>query len=61
MLENTIKALLRLVIPARFRPRVKALYYAGKRYVYPICDSRLRKFLPGGPKLPVLLEKEEYL
>jgi predicted SAM-dependent methyltransferase len=64
-MEETLKALLRPVIPARLRPRVKALYhaglkvyFAGDRYICPICGSRLRKFLPGGLKLPVLKEKD---
>jgi Methyltransferase domain len=64
-MEETLKVFLRPVIPARLRPRVKALYqaglkvyFAGDRYVCPICGSRLRKFLPGGLKLPVLKEKK---
>jgi predicted SAM-dependent methyltransferase len=64
MLKNAAKALLTSVIPVRFRPRVKALYYAGlrvwyagSRYTCPVCTTRLRKFLPCGLKLPVLMEK----
>jgi SAM-dependent methyltransferase len=57
-MQESIKAILRLAVPARLRPRVKAVYYGGHRYICPICDSRLRKFLPHGLKLPVLKEKE---
>ena len=64
-MNDTIKSILKPLVPARFRPRVKALYctglkiyYRGDRYICPICGSRLRKFLPCGLKLPVLKDKE---
>ena len=57
-MNDATRSFLRLVIPAKLRPRIKALYYGGDRYVCPLCGARLRKFLPGGLKLPVLKDKE---
>src|SRR5579863_2750569 len=57
-MNEPIKVLLRLVVPPRLRPRLRALYYGGSRYTCPICGNHLRRFLPAGLDFPVLKEKE---
>ena len=64
-MEETLKTILRPVVPKSLRPWVKALhrrwlrlYYAGDRYLCPICGMRSRKLLPAGYPFPVLVEKQ---
>lgn len=55
---GALRHLARTVVPKRVRPRLKAIYYRGGRYVCPVCGSRLRRFLPNGFDFPVLREKD---
>ncbi len=61
-MKQAIKALLRTLIPVKFRPRLRAKYerlsYFGFRYKCPFCNSHLRTFLPFGVNFPVLKEKK---
>ena len=60
-MKDTIKNVLKTLVPVQFRSVVKAtfrtLYYFGIRYNCPICNSHLRTFLPFGYKFAVLNEK----
>jgi SAM-dependent methyltransferase len=61
-MKEFIKVFLKIVVPVRFRPRLKGIYqrvsYFGFRYKCPFCHSRVRNFLPFGLDLPVLREKK---
>lgn len=61
-MKDAVETSLRTLIPVKFRPRLRATYEKascfGFRYKCPFCNSRLRKFLPAGLKLPVLEEKK---
>lgn len=61
-MKAAIKELLKTLIPAKFRPRLRAAYerasYFGFRYKCPICNSRLKTFLPFGFTFPVIEEKK---
>jgi SAM-dependent methyltransferase len=57
-MENILKAIFKLLIPEKYKPKLKAIYYFGFRYKCPFCNARLRKFLPYGLKLPVLKAKQ---
>jgi len=61
-MKETIKSFLRLLIPVKLRPRLRATYkkilYYGLRYKCSFCNSRLKTLLPFGLKFPVLKEKK---
>ncbi len=61
-MKRKIKALLRALIPAKFKPRLRAIYrrvyYFGFRYKCPLCNSHLRTFRPFGLSLPVFKQKQ---
>lgn len=61
-MKEAIKACLRILIPVKLYPRLRATYkkvsYFGLRYKCPFCKSRLRTFLPFGLNFPVLKEKK---
>jgi len=61
-MDKTIKAILKTVIPSEFLPTLRAamekVVYFGFRYKCPLCNSRLRCFLPFGLKLSVFREKK---
>ena len=56
-LRSAIKAILKALLPANFRRGLKAAYYFGFRHRCPLCDSRLRHFLPFGLEHAVLNDK----
>ena len=61
MIKKILKAYLKIIIPAKFRSRLRTRYkwvfYFGFRYKCPICNSHLKIFLPDGVRSPVLKEK----
>jgi SAM-dependent methyltransferase len=61
-MKEALKALLKMMIPVKFRPRLRATYervsYFGFRYKCPLCNSRLKTFLPFGFTFPVLKAKK---
>jgi predicted SAM-dependent methyltransferase len=61
-MKEAFKAFLRMLIPVKLQPRVRAAYkkafYFGFRYKCPLCNSRLRTFLAWGSCSPVLTEKQ---
>lgn len=61
-MQSTIKTLLKAVIPARHRTKLRQLFknarFFGWRYKCPICDSHLSRLRPFGLKIPVLSEKK---
>jgi SAM-dependent methyltransferase len=56
--KNKIKNILNLLVPIKFGPYLRAIYYFGFRYQCPFCHSRLRRFLPFGLNSPVFVEKQ---
>ena len=65
MIQDSLKRIFRPLVPRQLRPRIKAIfysglriYYAGDRYLCPVCGTHLRKFVRYGYKFPVLKEKE---
>jgi predicted SAM-dependent methyltransferase len=65
MMKARIKVFLKRLIPVKFQPRLKTMYktgtrisYFGFRYKCPLCNSRLRTFLPLGHNFPILKEKK---
>ena len=65
MIQDSLKRIFRPLVPRQLRPRLKAIfysglriYYAGDRYLCPVCGTHLRKFVRYGYKFPVLKEKE---
>jgi SAM-dependent methyltransferase len=61
-MKEVIKTFSKILIPAKLQPGLEAIYlrmfYFGFRYQCPICNSRLRTFLPFGFNFPVLEEKK---
>jgi SAM-dependent methyltransferase len=61
-MKNTIKMILKAIIPERhrfvLRRFINTIRYFGWRYKCPICHSHLRKLLPFGFDFPVLEEKK---
>jgi predicted SAM-dependent methyltransferase len=51
-----VKALARRVVPRRWRPALRRLYWRGGRHRCPVCDARVRRYLAEGYDLPVLRE-----
>lgn len=60
-MKDMVIAFLRAVVPAKFRPRLRAIFnrvrYFGLRYKCPFCNSNLRTFLPDGDNCAALKEK----
>ena len=60
-MTEAIKAFLKILIPVKFRARLRAAQerasYFGLRYRCPICNARLKTFLPFGFDFPVIKEK----
>ena len=48
--------LLKLFVPRRIRPKLRRLYYRGKKYYCLFCNKTCRTFLPSGLDEPVLSE-----
>lgn len=64
-MEEKLASAAQSIIPKRLYPYLRDLYYLlkgwcyfGLRFQCPFCQTRLRKFLPGGFNFPVLLEKQ---
>lgn len=61
-MKDTIKLLLKKMIPVELRPRIRAIYwkiyYFGFKYKCTFCYAHLRAFQPFGLKFPVLEEKK---
>jgi SAM-dependent methyltransferase len=56
-LKHKSKAMLRPLLPVKFRQRLKAAYYFGFKHVCPFCHSKLRRFVPFGFEHAVLNQK----
>lgn len=54
--RSAVKALARRVVPQRWRPALRRVYWRGGRHRCPVCDARVRGYLPEGYDLPVLRE-----
>lgn len=61
MVKRIIKALVKLLVPEKQRPKFKyrlnKVRFFGFRFKCPICNSSLRKLSPYGENFPVLTEK----
>lgn len=61
-MKNAVKTLLKLLIPAGFRPALKTtfrkIFYFGSARQCPFCKSTFRKFLPFGWNYPILKEQK---
>lgn len=61
-MRSAIKSVIKLCVPARFRPGLRAVFtrarFAGLRYKCPLCASCLKTFLPHGLNHPVLTERK---
>jgi SAM-dependent methyltransferase len=61
-MRNIVKKILKAIIPSNQRAElikiIKKIRYYGFKYECPICNSKLRKFLPFGFNFPVLTQKK---
>jgi SAM-dependent methyltransferase len=51
-----LRALIDHCVPHRVRPVLKRGFWWGGRHVCPVCDARVRRYLPEGFDIPVLRE-----
>jgi len=53
---GALRALFDHCVPHRVRPALKRGFWWGARHICPVCDARVRRYLPEGFDLPVLRE-----
>ncbi len=51
-----MRAGLRGLVPRRWRPALKRLYWRGSRHQCPVCESRVRRYLPEGYDVSLIRE-----
>lgn len=53
-----LRGIARALVPRALRPPLKRAVYYGRRHRCPVCECRVRRYLPEGQDVPVLRELE---